>query len=83
MRPLLAILLLLMFVTRADALIMVHEGNDPTEDHNWPAGAVDVANLKTRGGYWEGNLSSSLESYRVVFENGRWEVKGERMHAIS
>ncbi|MBW8879400.1 MAG: hypothetical protein JF614_31080 [Acidobacteria bacterium] len=36
-----------------------------------------------RGGYWEGNLSSSLESYRVVFENGKWVVKGERMHAIS
>lgn len=36
-----------------------------------------------RGGYWEGNLSSSLESYRVVFENGKWAVKGARMHAIS
>ncbi|HYX23433.1 MAG TPA: hypothetical protein VFC23_04710 [Thermoanaerobaculia bacterium] len=36
-----------------------------------------------RGGYWEGNLSSSIESYRVVFENGKWAVKGARMHAIS
>jgi hypothetical protein len=36
-----------------------------------------------RGGYWEGNLSSSIETYRVVFENGHWVVKGARMHAIS
>src|SRR5436309_3316947 len=54
MKPLLAALVLLMFVTRAHALILVHKGNDPTADHDWPAGAVDVANLKTRAGYWEG-----------------------------
>lgn len=36
-----------------------------------------------RGGYWEGNLSSSVEMYRVVNQNGKWIVKGARMEAIS
>jgi len=36
-----------------------------------------------RGGYWEGNLSSSIELYRVLHENGKWVVKGARMEAIS
>lgn len=36
-----------------------------------------------RGGYYEGNLSSSIELYQVVRENGKWVVKGQRMEAIS
>ena len=36
-----------------------------------------------RGGYWEGNLSSSIELYRVLKEKGKWVVKGARMEAIS
>jgi len=36
-----------------------------------------------RGGYWEGNLSSSIELFRVVDEHGKWIVKGARMEAIS
>jgi hypothetical protein len=36
-----------------------------------------------RGGYFEGNLSSSIESYRVLFKNGKWVVEGARMEAIS
>lgn len=36
-----------------------------------------------RGGYWEGNLSSSLELYQVVRKNGKWTVAGSRMEAIS
>lgn len=36
-----------------------------------------------RGGYYEGNLSSSLELYQVVNQNGKWVVKGQRMEAIS
>ena len=36
-----------------------------------------------RGGYYEGNLSSSIELYQVVRENGKWIVKGQRMEAIS
>jgi hypothetical protein len=36
-----------------------------------------------RGGYFEGNLSSSVESYRVRRKNGKWTVDGARMEAIS
>ena len=36
-----------------------------------------------RGGYWEGNLSSSIEMFRILYENGKWAVKGARMEAIS
>jgi len=36
-----------------------------------------------RGGYFEGNLSSSLELFQVVNQNGKWAVKGARMEAIS
>ncbi len=36
-----------------------------------------------RGGYWEGNLNSSVEMFRVVNQNGKWVVKGARMEAIS
>ena len=36
-----------------------------------------------RGGYYEGNLSSSIELFQVVNENGKWVVKGARMEAIS
>ncbi|MEO6196425.1 MAG: hypothetical protein ABIS20_25680 [Thermoanaerobaculia bacterium] len=35
------------------------------------------------GGYWEGNLSSSGESYRVHRKDGKWVVDGARMQAIS
>jgi membrane-bound lytic murein transglycosylase len=36
-----------------------------------------------RGGYYEGNLSSSIELFQVVNENDKWIVKGARMEAIS
>ena len=36
-----------------------------------------------RGGYFEGNLSSSIERYRVLLKDGRWMVEGVRMEAIS
>jgi hypothetical protein len=54
-----------MYVGRADALILVHKGNEPTEDHDWPAGSVAVANLKTRAGFWEG---PPFGGGRYVFE---------------
>ena len=38
----------------AFALITGGLGNDPVRDAGWPLGAVDVANLKTRVGWWEG-----------------------------
>ncbi|HSV14644.1 MAG TPA: carboxypeptidase-like regulatory domain-containing protein [Tepidisphaeraceae bacterium] len=38
----------------AQALIESARGNDPVADMNWPTGAVDLANFKTRVGWWEG-----------------------------
>src|SRR5882672_6405152 len=40
----------------ASALIVGGKGNAPMKDNDWPAGAVDVANLKSRVGWWEGPL---------------------------
>lgn len=51
--PLAAIILLLL-TSAVHALIRVGKGNDPVDDHNWPAGSLDLANLKTRVGWWEG-----------------------------
>lgn len=50
----LGLLLVLLIASVAPALIMVQKGNEPTQDHNWPAGSLDVANLKTRVDFWEG-----------------------------
>lgn len=36
-----------------------------------------------RGGYWEGNLSSSVELYIVSREGGTWVVKESRLEMIS
>jgi hypothetical protein len=36
-----------------------------------------------RGGYWEANLSSATELFRVVYEGGEWVVKGARTETIS
>ena len=38
----------------ASALIMTGEGNTPVSDAGWPEGALALANLKTRAGWWEG-----------------------------
>ena len=54
MKLLLGILLSFILVSSIHALIIVQKGNDPTADHDWPAGSLDLANLKTRAGYWEG-----------------------------
>jgi len=57
-RSTLAVLLLATVLASATqwalGLIMIGLGNDPVTDRNWPAGTLDVANLKTRVGYWEG-----------------------------
>lgn len=49
-----AVACLLLASAPAQALIMVGKGNAPVRDQNWRAGAVDVANLKCRVGWWEG-----------------------------
>jgi hypothetical protein len=54
MKYAIAFLLSLLFVANARALITFSLGNDPVQDADWPAGAVAVANLKTRGGHWDG-----------------------------
>jgi hypothetical protein len=54
--PRLGIFVALIFLTAASAsaLIMVGRGNAPVTDNGWPAGSLDLANLKTRVGWWEG-----------------------------
>ena len=52
---LLFLLALLCLVPAAQGLIEVSVGNDPVRGENgWPAGAIDVANLESRLGYWVG-----------------------------
>ena len=48
------VLVVLLAAAAAHGLITVGYGNDPVRDNDWPAGAVDVANLRTRVGWWEG-----------------------------
>ena len=57
------IVLAFLATSSANALIMVGKGNDPVRDAGWPQGAVDVANLKTRVGWWEG----------PPFGGGQWQ----------
>jgi hypothetical protein len=52
--PLLVALSTALFSSTASALITGGTGNEPVPDAGWPLGAVDVANLKTRVGWWEG-----------------------------
>ena len=51
---LLTLVCLLLASVPAQALISVGRGNAPVQDHNWRAGAVDVANLKSRVADWVG-----------------------------
>ena len=54
--PRVGILIGVIFLTAASAsaLILVGRGNAPVTDDGWPAGSLDLANLKTRVGWWEG-----------------------------
>jgi hypothetical protein len=45
---------LLAITGRVHALITGARGNSPVENHGWPEGCVEVANLSTRLGWWEG-----------------------------
>jgi hypothetical protein len=38
---------------------------------------------EVEGGYYEGNLSSSGNVYRVIYENKEWVVKEDKMKWIS
>jgi uncharacterized GH25 family protein len=50
----LALVLILFIAAPAPALIMIKKGNDPVSDMGWPAGALALANLKSRLLMWEG-----------------------------
>jgi hypothetical protein len=50
----LSITLLLLLTFPAPAMISVLKGNSPVQDHNWPANALDLANLPDRVAMWEG-----------------------------
>ena len=56
--PALALLFLLLgaltLVPSAQALIMVGQGNQPVQDPGWPEGALALANLQSRVGWFEG-----------------------------
>jgi hypothetical protein len=49
----------------ASALIMTGRGNDPLPDAGWPEGALAVANLSVRVGWWEG----------PPFGGGQWQFQ--------
>lgn len=51
---LLMLLFALTLPARSPAMITTGKGNAPVEDRNWPAGALAVANLSSRVGWWEG-----------------------------
>src|SRR5690348_1330198 len=65
MKLLLSILIACIFALPIQALILTFKGNAPVDDRGWPAGSVDLANLKTRAGYWEG---PPFGGGRYVFE---------------
>jgi len=46
--------LVLLVSLPASALIMTGSGNQPVHDAGWPEGALAVANLESRVGWWEG-----------------------------
>ncbi len=50
----LGVILHLTWATALPALILVGKGNAPVKDPGWPAGTLEVANMKQRVGWWEG-----------------------------
>lgn len=55
---------------QARALIEVGTGNQPVEDAGWPAGALEVANLKSRLGWWVGPpLGGGMHVFLYRVEN--------------
>ncbi|MHC4323370.1 MAG: hypothetical protein ACYSUX_03760 [Planctomycetota bacterium] len=49
----LMLVIILLFSDTGISLIIVG-GDEPTQDHGWPSGCVETANLTTRFGWWEG-----------------------------
>src|SRR5690348_10971881 len=44
----------LLLIQPSQALILVGTGNGPVSDPGWPTNALEVANQKSRIGWWEG-----------------------------
>lgn len=44
---------------------------------------ISATEVKVDGGYYEGNLSASGNTYTVKMENGKWAVSNDEMHWIS
>src|SRR5438034_248021 len=63
------------------ALIAVGEGNTPVQDSGWPAGALEVANLKSRIGWWEGPPDGGGE-YQFLYR-GDIEVFQQTVNAFA
>lgn len=74
------------------ALITGAHGNDPVQDMGWPAGSLEVANLKSRLGWWEGppfgggmyvflyraNDTAALNEALVAFS----QIKSSRLEVV-
>lgn len=56
--------------SQARALIEVGKGNQPVEDAGWPTGAQELANLKSRVGWWVGPpLGGGMHVFLYRVEN--------------
>lgn len=42
----------------------------------------DGASVEVEGGYYEGNVSGSHNTYRVRCENGDWRVISDKMNVL-
>lgn len=54
LRVFIVLCIVLMLPAAGFALITGTHGNRPVRDRGWPAGTLDLANLESRLGYWEG-----------------------------
>jgi len=54
LRVFIVLCIVLMLPAAGFALITGTHGNRPVRERGWPAGTLDVANLESRLGYWEG-----------------------------
>jgi hypothetical protein len=57
------------FLPTATAIGMIETGagNKPVDDRGWPAGSVDLANLKTRVGWWAGPPFGTGSEYCFMY----------------
>ena len=64
-----AILLSIMFLFSQAAMALISIGRDgPVEDHGWPVGSVEMANLPTRVSWWVGPSFGTGSMYEFQYE---------------